>query len=159
MAQRYRYRDRGLLSSDFLSLISVQCPQCHQCASVKPKADTQAGLFSPRRLSCLSCGLTKDWNGRQIGGGSSSVPTDWYFHLPLWLQASCCGEILWAYNRDHLDFRDNSVQATLREGLPEQATAFFRNKTVASRLPKWIKKAKNRQKILKKIAVLRSTLP
>jgi len=110
-------------------------------------------------LSCLSCGSTKDWNGRQVGGGSSSAPTDWYFHLPLWLQASCCGEILWAYNRDHLNFLEDYVQATLREGLPEQVTAFFRNKTMASRLPKWIKRAKNRQKILKKIVVLRSTLP
>ena|ERR1700704_6055983 len=153
-----RYRDQGLLSSDFLSLMYVRCPHCHRCASVQPRMDAQAGLFAPRRLSCPSCGYTKDWNGRQIGSCSAPAPTDWYFHLPLWLQISCCDKILWAYNRDHLDFLEDYVQATLREGLPEQATAVFKNKTAASRLPKWIKRAKNRQKILKKIAVLRSTL-
>jgi hypothetical protein len=154
----HRYRDPGLLTADFLSLISVRCPRCHQRASVKPKVDAQAGLFDPRRVSCPCCGYSKDWHGRQVGGGSASAPTDWYFHLPLWLQISCCGKLLWAYNRDHLDFIESYVQATWREGLPEQATAVFKNKTAASRLPKWIKKAKNRQKILKKIAVLRSTL-
>ena len=153
-----RYRDHGLLSFDFFSLIYVQCPQCHRSASVKPRTEAQARLFDPRRLFCPSCGYTKDWNGSQVGGGSASAPTDLYFHLPLWLQISCCNKILWAYNRDHLDFLEDYVQATLREGLPEQATAVFKNKTAASRLPKWIKRAKNRQKILKKIAVLRSTL-
>ena len=43
-------------------------------------------------------------------------PVDWYFHLPLWLQAPCCGETLWAYNAAHLDFLfENYVRATLRE--------------------------------------------
>lgn len=154
----HRYRDHGLINSDFLSLIYVRCPHCHRRASVKPKMDTQAGLFDPRRVSCSFCGYSKDWHRRQVSSGSASAPTDWYFHLPLWLQISCCGNLLWAYNRDHLDFIESYVQATLREGLPEQATAVFKNKTAASRLPKWIKKAKNRQKILKKIAVLRSTL-
>lgn len=69
---------------------------------------------------------------------------------PIGISISHCGSkspaatrILWAYNRDHLDFLEDYVQATLREGLPEQAPAVFKNKTAASRLPKWIKRAKN----------------
>jgi len=117
-------------ASLIFSLMYVRCPRCHRCACVKPRMDAHAGLFDPRRLSCLYCGHTKDWHGRQVGG-SASVPTDWYFHLPLWLQVSCCGKLLWAYNHDHLDFLEDYVQATLREGLPEQATAAFKNKTAA----------------------------
>jgi hypothetical protein len=67
------------------------------------------------------------------------------------LQIPCCSEILWAYNAKHLDFLEGFVTAELREAYP--------NQTLASRLPEWMKLAKNREEILKCIRKLRKTLP
>ncbi|MGI5171658.1 hypothetical protein ACQEU3_45665 [Spirillospora sp. CA-253888] len=35
---------------------------------------------------------------------------------PLWLQRSCCGHVLWAYNVRHLDLLESYAAAKLREG-------------------------------------------
>jgi hypothetical protein len=91
--------------------------------------------------------LAKNFKQISIGGNF-----DWYFGLPLWLQISCCRETLWAYNYKHLEFIENYVSANLRERTPNL------NKSVASRLPKWIKSAKNRDEILKAIKKLKSKL-
>ncbi len=77
---------------------------------------------------------------------------DWYFQEPLWLQTECCGETLWAYNEKHLEFIENYVAAKLRARIPNQ------NRSLASRLPKWIKSAKNRDEILKAIGKLKEKL-
>jgi hypothetical protein len=51
--------------------------------------------------------------------------------------------VLWAYNAEHLNFLRRYVSAELRERL------VMRNTSLASRLPKWIKSAKNRDAALK----------
>src|SRR5260370_39279346 len=75
-------------------------------------------------------------------------PTDWYFQLPLWLQTPCAGEILWAFNSAHLSFLESYVPARDRRRLPNV------NRSAASRLPMWIKSAKNREAVLHAIAIL-----
>jgi hypothetical protein len=80
-------------------------------------------------------------------------PIDPHFHLPLWLQANCAGNILWFYNFDHLGWCEDFIAASLRE---RKATEFgFRNKALSSRLPKWMLSAKNRPTLLKAIRKLR----
>jgi hypothetical protein len=59
--------------------------------------------------------------------------------------------MLWALNEDHLSYLEEYVEATLREAYP--------NSTMASRLPDWMKSAKNREDVLKCIRKLRGTLP
>ncbi len=77
----------------------------------------------------------------------------------LWLRTPCCGEMLWAYNGRHLAELENYVLATHRKGIPLSDTrAPIRNATIASRLPKWIIAAKNREEVLKGIARLREKL-
>ncbi|MFD4246830.1 hypothetical protein ACFWP3_35365 [Streptomyces sp. NPDC058525] len=81
---------------------------------------------------------------------------DPYFQLPLWLQASCCGHVLWAYNVRHLDLLEAYVAAKLRERgelVPAAPTS------LVERLPTWLKAAKNRTEVLRTIRRLRSTLP
>src|SRR5215212_7033778 len=68
---------------------------------------------------------------------------DWYFGLPLWLQTPCAGQVLWAWNEWHLDWMERYVAADLRERTPNI------NMSLASRLPRWIKSAKNRDEVLK----------
>jgi len=106
-------------------------------------------FFAPRRLICLNCLHRDFWKGTQITTGAS---VDWYFRLPLWLQISCCGETLWAYNQKHLEMLENYVAAKLRERTVKGRNSFL------SKLPKWIKSAKNRDEILKGIVKLKKKL-
>jgi hypothetical protein len=71
--------------------------------------------------------------------------------LPLWLAVPFRGHVLWAINADHLTFMENYVAASLRETGPG-------NSRLASRLPAWIKSAKNRDDILRSLALLRAKL-
>lgn len=72
--------------------------------------------------------------------------------LDLWLQTECAGYTLWALEETHLDFLERYVAATIRE----QALG---NSSLASRLPAWIKAARNRQTVLSGLVRLRAALP
>ena len=109
----------------------------------------KARLFAPRKLVCLHCAYYEIYEGKKALIGNAK---DWYFQRPLWLQISCCGKILWAYNKQHLDLLESYVSAKLRKRKPNV------NKSVASRLPNWIKLAKNRDEILKAIGKLKEKL-
>ncbi|MCU0240403.1 MAG: hypothetical protein MUC29_13265 [Pyrinomonadaceae bacterium] len=149
----HRFSDNGKLIYEFGEEFLVVCPKCNSLAKVGlPETDSEKinnRLFAPRKVFCLSCLFRDTWTKKQISIGGNF---DWYFGLPLWLQISCCGETLWAYNYKHLEFIENYVSANLRERTPNL------NKSVASRLPKWIKSAKNRDEILKAIKKLKSKL-
>jgi len=84
----------------------------------------------------------------------SSSPVDPWFRLPLWLQAGCCGKLLWAYNTGHLDLLEAYIGARLRERGPVPGSM-----SMAERLPAWLKSAKNRQHILRTCQQLRATVP
>lgn len=84
------------------------------------------------QVSCTNCGYNKPY-----------VDTP---RLHDFIQIKCCGEILWANNFEHLDFIEKYVAAKLRERKPNV------NRSVASRLPSWIKDKSNRDKILKAIS-------
>ena len=91
-------------------------------------------------LRCRACGAVSD---APISLSPRHGAFDPWFGLPLWLQAPCCGEVLWAWNRGHLDFLRQYVTASLREREPNL------NRSMASRLPRWIKAAKNRDEIVR----------
>jgi hypothetical protein len=153
-----RFQDTGEGLYQFTDLFLVKCPHCGKCARVLLKEDITGPrpedtgkprrpgyiLLAPRRLVCAQCGYTRDWAGKKVG---SSGLTDYYFQEPLWLQMPCCNEILWAFNERHLDFLEGYVRAELREG--------HGHGTVASKLPRWIMSAKNREAILHCVEKLR----
>lgn len=60
--------------------------------------------------------------------------------------------MLWAYNSDHLAFLRGYVEADLREREPNA------NASLASRLPKWLKSAKNRESVLRAVKRLETKL-
>jgi hypothetical protein len=156
-----RFLDCGTKVYDFYEEFLVVCPKCEGLAKVVideaefAKLPTRRLLkfrnnfFAPRRLICLNCLHRDFWKGTQITTGAS---VDWYFRLPLWLQISCCGETLWAYNQKHLEMLENYVAAKLRERTVKGRNSFL------SKLPKWIKSAKNRDEILKGIVKLKKKL-
>jgi hypothetical protein len=156
-----RFLDTGTRIYDFYEEFLVVCPKCGGLAKVVideaefeklPTRKLQKfrnQFFAPRRLVCLNCLHRDTWKGNQILTGSN---VDWYFRLPLWLAVSCCGETLWAYNEKHLEFLGNYVAAKLRERNLKGRNSFL------SKLPKWIKSAKNRDEILRAIGKLRGKL-
>ncbi len=143
----------------FANEVLVRCPVCGECAIVLDGAgapEYQAGrgdrrLLARWRLRCRVCGLSKDGFLSQPVFG---VPVDPCFRLPLWLQADCCGKLLWAYNAEHLDLLESYVAARLRERRASPGVM-----SVVARLPAWLKSAKNREGILRAVRRLRSSLP
>ena len=78
-------------------------------------------------------------------------PCDWYFQLPLYLQIECSGNTLWALNLEHLNYMESYIEAEIRKSHPYYLS-------VESRLPKWMKLAKNRNEVLRAIQKLKGRL-
>lgn len=143
----------------------VVCPRC------EAKAEVLTTLADgPRvRLSCLSCGHHHPWERRDHGvlftGNRDhfsegqvviGAAVDWYFHLPLWLATDCGGNVLWAYNVSHLSWLKSYIAATHRAR--RQNAHGWSNQALASRLPKWLKAAKSRARVLNGIERLERRL-
>ncbi len=150
----------GTALYEFAKNILVVCPNCGGKALVRPN-DPDLKVFEIREVKvvCAACGFNKTLDGishrqdpKQKRGKILvfGAPIDPYFHLPLWLQAEFSGELLWAYNLEHLDFLAAHVGAKLRER--NQANA---PRSVGSRLPRWMSSAANREAVLKLIEKLR----
>ena len=128
--------------------ILVTCARCKQCAVVKSEETVRSAIPSRSLLhcSCAKCGHQWTIEFRRDQGNVSSP------QIPLWLQTRCRGNILWAFNENHLDDLEKLVEAKLRSMKP--SSAYF----LPWRLPKWMMLAKNRDVVLKSIQRLRAKL-
>jgi hypothetical protein len=150
---------------DFIKDILVVCPSCGGQAMVKSsELLIRNGNEHEIKVTCTNCGYNKKLEEKPssilFSSSSQTIPgrylivggaIDPYFHIPLWLSTNCCDNILWAYNYDHLDFLKEHVEAKLRE----RNTQEMANKSLGSRLPKWMTSTKNRQAVLKVIGQLK----
>lgn len=162
MAER---SDNGyqLYLHDFLNEdILIVCPRCRAMGRVKALGSI-ADEASCRAV-CTHCGYSKTLEETPapalycsakgavtsrvyiMGGG-----IDPYFHFPLWLQAQVNGKLLWAYHHTHLDFLEAHIFACHRARNGQEAA----NRSLGSRLPKWMLARENRAPILKAIKRLR----
>lgn len=152
-----RHRDDRRLYA-FHGETLLVCPACARLALSSTVNPGDTDWFAPRRLVCASCGHSRSWVSSSIERRWRSDPVrDDFFDLPLWLQTRCCGEILWAYNTDHLAFLEAFVGARLRERRRSEKFGWS-NGALMSRLPLWLKSRKNREEVLAGIARLRETL-
>ncbi len=152
LLEKERFRDKGETIYEFIDEFLVECPKCALMAKVvlsNNYSTRKIRLFSPRKLVCPNCSHIETCEGNKAVVDGA---IDWYFGYPLWLQVSCCGNILWAYNEHHLDLLESYVSAKLRERKPKII------RSVASRLPQWIIAAKNRDAALKGIERLKEKL-
>jgi hypothetical protein len=142
---------------DFIKDILVVCPSCEGMALV----DTRGYAIFQReakdvRVVCGKCGHSKTLDRIVTRNISLKIgaPVDPFFHLPVWLQEEVGGELLWAYNREHLEFLEQHVGAKLRErnGFDYQV------KSIGARLPRWMTAAKRRDAILKAINRLKTKI-
>jgi hypothetical protein len=158
-----RFLDRGRWLAAYSDLIYVACPRCGGQAVVIPRPGLPERryynqlLYRPRRLTCPLCGAAKEWFPQKSGAGLVAVTlggrSEPFFGRPLWLQAPCCGHVLWAYNGRHLDALESFVSAELRE-----RTGYASRMAMIPRLPAWIKRANHRAEIARTIGRLRDQL-
>lgn len=161
MGSNERFQDPGGTVHELMACLLVVCPQCQGCARNRRIEPSDVATFAPRRLVC-DCGYSKAWTRQTLAPPGNA--RDQYFELPLWLQTPCCGEILWAYNREHLDLIESLVAAKQRERARDDGTRDpwdphgSHVRSLVSRLPKWIRLAKNRASILLAVQKLRDRL-
>ncbi|WP_262148134.1 hypothetical protein [Chryseobacterium foetidum] len=148
-----------ILVYDFTGEVYVICPNCDKKAIVKSEKFYDENV----KVICTYCGFSKtpekEYSGHSniknpnnlfknivvIGGG-----IDPYFQLPLWLSMYVGENLFWAHNYQHLNFIKAFVSAKLRERNIENMS----NKSLGSRIPRWIASHKNRDLILKAIEKL-----
>jgi DNA-directed RNA polymerase subunit RPC12/RpoP len=151
---------------DFIKDVLVVCPKCSGQAIVKSD-DFSFRNYADKtiRVVCTKCGYNRQLinkptaavyssgdeytAGRELKLGS---PIDPFFHLPVWLKEPMGSNLLWAYNYEHLGFLRNYVEAKIRE---RNGQEYF-NKSLGSRLPKWLTSKNNRQEVLKIIDKLQT---
>ncbi|MDO0910068.1 hypothetical protein QQM39_04090 [Streptomyces sp. DT2A-34] len=145
-----RFHDPLSKVYEFTDSVLVRCPRCEEIAHYEWRpaiAPDAHGTSSPqRRLVCRSCGLARtSWGA----GGRCANPV-------LWLQTETRHGVVWAYNLAHLDLLSRFVAASLRERPPWYEHG--RKMTYVARLPAWIKRAKNRDEVLRAIDRIRASV-
>jgi len=141
-----RFLDDGKQMVDFLRRYTVVCPACGDAARVTAKENEPFILFAPRRLTCAACGFMKEWAERSLTYPSPEKAVDWYFRVPFYFQKPCAGHRLWVANAEHLAFLRSYVAAKHRSR--KRGAHGWKNKSLASRIPRWIAESKNRTLVL-----------
>lgn len=126
-----------------------RCPRCGRWLEKRYQR-----ILAKKRQVVLSCPC-KAQTAVDISFSSVRLgqPYDPYFGYPLWFRKTIGDEVLWAYNRRHLTFLRAYVGAVNRPRTPGQ------NKSLASRLPKWLKKGTRRAGLLRALAALERRTP
>lgn len=132
-----KFTDDGKPLYEYFDYRIVCCPKCSKAVD-----------FYDGKVTCIHCGHHKDFKSGKTGAEMFRAT----LQLDHFLQIPCCGDVLWAVNLEHLDFLESYVGAGLRGRIPNI------NRSMASRLPQWIKAAKNRDEILRSISRLREKL-
>lgn len=144
------FKSRYSFADEFL----VVCPKCSGKAKVVPAVPwTSKKLFNTmRKLVCNNCCFYQ----QKLPGPAIAmhVDRDWFFKLPLYYVIETSQGNLYAYNDNHLKYIEEFVSAKVR--IRRKSDEYgWPNKSQASRLPKWVKLAKNRLKVLAAIKKLR----
>jgi hypothetical protein len=142
-----RFSDDGHSIYSFMGRALVRCPRCGKCASVRGK------LWEPGRLTCPFCALAQELGRFTFHVSTADIRI---FDVPLWLQRSCCGQVLWALNWQHLAFIEGYVGATIRIHRGTR-NGLSHNKSLGQRLPRWLLAAKNRGEVLRCIRKMKTT--
>jgi hypothetical protein len=81
---------------------------------------------------------------------------DWVFKLPLWLTTMCRGHTLWAFKEEHIATLEGYIAAEHRQRQPDQWG--WSNRSMLSRLPRWMIEAQAREDVLAGLGRLRAML-
>ncbi|CAC9973522.1 hypothetical protein [Flavobacterium panici] len=125
----------------------------HYCSYCFEKFDYESQIFKERpemyQVKCPHCSFQEEikptiYEVREKPKNDGLIRDDWH-DLPLWFQKEIKGKVFWVYNQEHMTYLERYIKA----GLRERNNNGSGNGTMVSRLPKFIKAAKNRDKLLK----------
>lgn len=102
------------------------------------------------KTECPHCNFQEEWKTKSYRVKEESkvdngLAKEMWYDLPLWFQKEVNGNLFWAYNLNHIDYLERYIKADLRERNNDGSG----NGTMVSRLPQFVKAAKNREKLLK----------
>jgi hypothetical protein len=100
--------------------------------------------FIEAKIQCTACKNEKKYE-LCWAPYRSNTATDPYFGNDLWLQTNVKKNVLWGYNKAHLDYLKTYIIASLREDNNRHIYSLIAN------LPQWMIAAKNRDIVVKKI--------
>ncbi|PJZ57407.1 hypothetical protein [Leptospira barantonii] len=114
--------------------------------------------YSPKipmtaKVKCPVCNNETEENLQWNISYSATQGIDPYFGLPLWLKFKIGSHELWAYNENHINDLVDYIDADLRERV-----SYPTKWAMVTRLPKWVKEAKNREIITKGLKRLKKKL-
>ncbi len=125
----------------------ARCKECREFLVIEIEERKEIPSFV--NVVCTHCRtmnkVQENWESYILKYNESGI-IDPAFGLPLWYQEEVKDEILWAFNKSHLQEIKNYVTAVLRE----RTTDRFKM-TMVEKLPNFIKSAKNRDEIIKAI--------
>jgi len=133
----------------YLDQILVECLACGGRAEARAVGERLRGA---RRITCTRC-LNVRTMARPVNVIRSPVVESLLPGYQLWLRGRTRHGTLYAYNHEHLNYLAAYIAASLRQ-VDFSATS-IRNSSVTSRLPSWVKSAKNRAEVLKAIERMR----
>ncbi len=127
----------------FSSSLGIARKRCSQCGRWLDKRISHHTRNPETNITCPGCKIV---NRCSISWyGSTDAAVDPIYGCELLLKTDFRGNTLWAWNLEHLDFLEDYIGCSLRERIPN------RNGSMASRLPQWMKEAKNRDALMKSI--------
>ncbi|QCX01498.1 hypothetical protein FGM00_15800 [Aggregatimonas sangjinii] len=126
----------------FIAKILIVCPKCTKKAQVVDHSDGNT------ILTCISCAYN---TSKKVAFYQLGTPKDPFFGHPLWLQKKFKDGIFWAYNLEHLTLLENHIAANRRA----RDITKISNRSIGSRLPKWVTSKKNRKELLQLIDALK----
>lgn len=131
--------------------------KCHHCLEFLDLTSIDGFKSIPAyvNLKCHACQtinkVSEHWQS-YIAKYNDTGIIDPAFGLPLWYQGFVKGNIIWAFNLEHLKEIENYVRATLRE----RTTDKFKM-TMVEKLPDFIKTAKNRDEVIRALQKMEKT--
>jgi transcription elongation factor Elf1 len=133
----------------YQAFVNTPCGNCGSRVlfTSKPLKKTSPMLT----ISCEVCKKEKAYQPQwfRYKSDHSKEP---YYGLDVFLQIGVKNHTLWLYNSKHLQYVKDYIAASLREDDSRHKYSMITN------LPQWIKSAKNRDLILKKLRKLEQTL-
>lgn len=131
----------------FKATSKARCNECREPLNININERKEIPSFI--NVVCGHCKtlnkVQENWESYILKYNESGI-IDPAFGLPLWYQEEIKDEILWAFNKGHLQEIKNYVTADLRE----RSTDRFKM-TMVEKLPQFIKSAKNREEVVKAI--------
>lgn len=139
------------LTIDYRESVHVHCKRCGKYFRQEVKAYGNCGAA---HVTCPECGAMMSGRVERIPlkNGSYSVEihnaSEPFFGLELWYSGEFKGKSVWALNSEHLDYLIEYLGAEIREKCAPM-------KTQSDHLPKFMKLAKNREDIVRKLVQMR----